>query len=29
VAGGLAVPTMALINYVAYRSAYWGLALEA
>lgn len=29
VAGGLAVPAMALINYVAYRGAYWKLALEA
>ena len=27
VAGGLAVPSMALINYVAYRSAYRRLAL--
>ena len=29
VAGGLAVPAMALINYVAYRSAYRSLALGA
>ena len=29
VAGGLAVPAMALINYVAYRSAYRKLALGA
>jgi hypothetical protein len=28
VAGGFAVPAMALINYVAYRSAYRKLALE-
>jgi hypothetical protein len=29
VAGGLAVPAMALMNYVAYRSVYRRLALEA
>ena len=29
VAGGLAVPAMALLNYLAYRSAYRGLALGA
>jgi hypothetical protein len=28
VAGELAVPSMALVNYVAYRSAYRKLALE-
>ena len=28
-AGRLAVPAMALMNYVAYRSVYRGLALEA
>ena len=27
VAGGLAVPIMALISYAAYRTAYWKLAL--